>query len=494
MAAFDFPNSPNTNDTHTENGVTWKYNGYAWDRVETAAPPGPPGPPGPSVTGNPGPPGPASTVAGPPGPPGEDGDDGTPSTVAGPPGPPGTDGTSGARNFNVTAPNASVYTIDGSNNPTLALLRGFTYTFTVNVAASHPFWIKTSQTTGTGNAYTSGITNNGLTSGVLTFSVPYNAPSTLYYICQNHSAMTGTITISDAGPEGPPGPPGPPGQDSTVAGPPGPPGEDGEDGTPSTVAGPPGPPGEDGEDGTPSTTPGPPGPPGQDGDDGEDGTPGTPGSPGGQGPAGVPSGATMLFYSSSAPTGWSQVTSHNNKALRVVSGSGGGSGGSNSFTSTFASRSLSVSGSGSASGTTGSDGGESVSISGSVSGNCGGSQIMYQNTTQAWLSVAQMPSHDHSYHAPLGTSGGQYGLQDTGNAGSSGTPSVASKGGSDYHTHAIIMYTISGSNFTFSDSFTASGSTSDHTHSFEDTSISVSSSGSLDLSVQYIDVIICTKN
>jgi len=119
---------------------------------------------------------------------------------------------------------------------------------------------------------------------------------------------------------------------------------------------------------------------------------------------------------------------------------------------------------------------------------------MYQNTTQAWLSVAQMPSHDHSYHAPLGTSGGQYGLQDTGNAGSSGTPSVASKGGSDYHTHAIIMYTISGSNFSFSDSFTASGSTSDHTHSFEDTSISVSSSGSLDLSVMYVDVIICTKN
>ena len=35
MAAFNFPNSPSTNDTHTENGVTWKYNGYAWDRVES---------------------------------------------------------------------------------------------------------------------------------------------------------------------------------------------------------------------------------------------------------------------------------------------------------------------------------------------------------------------------------------------------------------------------------------------------------------------------
>ena len=216
----------------------------------------------------------------------------------------------------------------------------------------------------------------------------------------------------------------------------------------------------------------------------------------------------MLFYSSSAPTGWSQVTSHNNKALRVVSGSGGGTGGNNSFTSAFSNQNLSVSGSGSASGTTdndgsgttGSDGGESVSISGSVSGNCGGSQIMYQNTTQAWLSVAQMPSHDHSYHAPLGTSGGQYGLQDTGNAGSSGRPSVDSTGSGSDHYHAIIMYNISGSNFSFSDSFSASGSTSDHTHStpnhthgFSDT-VSVSSSGSLDLAVQYIDVIICSKD
>ena len=416
MAAFDFPNSPSLDDTHTENGVEWKYNGYAWDRVETVAPPGPPGPPGTSVTG-----------------------------------PPGPDGTSGARNFNVTAPNASVYTIDGSSNPTLALLRGFTYTFTVN-ASGHPFWIKTSQTTGTGNAYSSGITNNGITSGVLTFSVPYNAPNTLYYICQYHSAMTGTITISDAGPEGPPGPPG------------------------------------------------------SDGDDGEDGTPGT---PGGTGPAGVPSGATMLFYQSSAPTGWTQVTTQNNKALRVVSGTGGGTGGSSAFTSAFAgSRSISVSGSGSASGTTdndgsgttGSDGGESVSISGSVSGNCGGQVYLNGAVSQTTITTARMPSHSHPYHAPLGTSGGQYGIQDTGNAGSSGTPSVSSTGGGQDHFHYIVNYYIGGSNFDFSDSFTASGSTSDHTHStpnhthgFSDT-VSVSSSGSLDLAVQYIDVIIASKD
>jgi len=37
MAAFDFPNSPSTNQTHTENGVTWKWNGSVWKRVESVA-------------------------------------------------------------------------------------------------------------------------------------------------------------------------------------------------------------------------------------------------------------------------------------------------------------------------------------------------------------------------------------------------------------------------------------------------------------------------
>ena len=33
MAALNFPNSPSLNDTHTENGVTFKWNGAAWDRL-----------------------------------------------------------------------------------------------------------------------------------------------------------------------------------------------------------------------------------------------------------------------------------------------------------------------------------------------------------------------------------------------------------------------------------------------------------------------------
>jgi len=42
----------------------------------------------------------------------------------------------------------------------------------------------------------------------------------------------------------------------------------------------------------------------------------------------IPSGSKMLFFQVSAPVGWTQDISHNDKMLRVVSGPGSGSGGS----------------------------------------------------------------------------------------------------------------------------------------------------------------------
>jgi hypothetical protein len=47
------------------------------------------------------------------------------------------------------------------------------------------------------------------------------------------------------------------------------------------------------------------------------------------------SGTVLLFYQASAPTGWTQVTTQNDKVLRVVSSTGGGSGGTTAFTSVF---------------------------------------------------------------------------------------------------------------------------------------------------------------
>lgn len=55
----------------------------------------------------------------------------------------------------------------------------------------------------------------------------------------------------------------------------------------------------------------------------------------------IPQGTTMLFQQSSAPTGWTKGASHNNKALRVVSGTAS-SGGSTPFTSVFTSRTISL--------------------------------------------------------------------------------------------------------------------------------------------------------
>lgn len=54
----------------------------------------------------------------------------------------------------------------------------------------------------------------------------------------------------------------------------------------------------------------------------------------------IPTGTVMLFFQAAAPTGWTQVATQNNKALRVVSGTGAGTGGSVAFTTAFASQAV----------------------------------------------------------------------------------------------------------------------------------------------------------
>jgi hypothetical protein len=49
----------------------------------------------------------------------------------------------------------------------------------------------------------------------------------------------------------------------------------------------------------------------------------------------LPTGTTMLFVQSAAPAGWTKSTTHDDKALRIVSGTGGGSGGSSPFSTVF---------------------------------------------------------------------------------------------------------------------------------------------------------------
>ena len=86
----------------------------------------------------------------------------------------------------------------------------------------------------------------------------------------------------------------------------------------------------------------------------------------------IPAGSKMLFQQTAAPTGWTKATAHDNKALRVVTGSAS-SGGSNTFAAAFNNNQT-------VSGTTSST---SVSITGSTAGH---------SITQAELPNVTLPT------------------------------------------------------------------------------------------------------
>lgn len=112
----------------------------------------------------------------------------------------------------------------------------------------------------------------------------------------------------------------------------------------------------------------------------------------------IPAGTQMLFMQTSAPTGWTKVTTHNNAALRVVSGTAG-SGGSLDFTTAFASR--------------------------GVSGTIGSTAI----------TEAQMPWHGHSMHGAYGGGPGGGGWSWLSNNWAA--IETGGKGGSQGHNHSF---------------------------------------------------------
>ena len=109
-------------------------------------------------------------------------------------------GEGGITRWTLGANGSSDYTFTGigftqtTNDPDLHLVRGQTYEFLNNSGGSHPFEIRTSAG---GQAYNHGVTNNGASSGIIKFQVPYNAPTSLVYICTAHSSMVGNIYIDD---------------------------------------------------------------------------------------------------------------------------------------------------------------------------------------------------------------------------------------------------------------------------------------------------------
>ncbi len=134
----------------------------------------------------------------------------------------------------------------------------------------------------------------------------------------------------------------------------------------------------------------------------------------------IATGSLMLFQQSTAPINWTKQTTHNDKALRVVSGTAT-PGGTFSFSSVFTNR--------------------------TITGTVG-------NTT---LSTPQIPSHTHTIgnFTATGSSGFGEGPGNTDLQPGGGQSGATGGGGS-------------------------------HTHPF--------SGGQLSFAVQYVDVIICSKN
>lgn len=125
----------------------------------------------------------------------------------------------------------------------------------------------------------------------------------------------------------------------------------------------------------------------------------------------IPSGTVMLFWQTAAPTGWTKIVTQNDKALRVVSGSGGVSGGTNAFSTVMA-------------------------------------QTVVGSST---LSTAQLASHAHSYTAP--------------------NPAQAVSVGCSFNvTTAGVGSTTGGA-----------GSGTSHNHT-------------ITMGIQFIDIILCSKN
>ena len=102
-------------------------------------------------------------------------------------------------NYRVTN-NATSWNINFEPNPTLTLVRGNTYTFNLVQTVPLAFYIKTELSLGTTNLWSAGVFNNGASTNLITFTVPQDAPDTLYYCNDLEFNFRGQFNIVDANP------------------------------------------------------------------------------------------------------------------------------------------------------------------------------------------------------------------------------------------------------------------------------------------------------
>jgi hypothetical protein len=97
-----------------------------------------------------------------------------------------------AVDYYITNSGSGAYLVNGVSNGNIYFEKGKKYRIHVN-ASGHPFWIQTSSGAyNSGNVYSTGITNNGTENGHILVELASNAPQ-LYYACQYHSSMAGSI-------------------------------------------------------------------------------------------------------------------------------------------------------------------------------------------------------------------------------------------------------------------------------------------------------------
>jgi hypothetical protein len=109
---------------------------------------------------------------------------------------PGVFGSEVSKYYTVTTANGSVYQFDitSGDNPSLSFIRGATYKFDYSSFTGHPLLFSSTNPDSSTTAYTDGTS---IASNVISFTVPHDAPDTLYYYCQNHpTSMNGAISIT----------------------------------------------------------------------------------------------------------------------------------------------------------------------------------------------------------------------------------------------------------------------------------------------------------
>jgi len=174
---------------------------------------------------------------------------------------------------------------------------------------------------------------------------------------------------------------------------------------------------------------------------------------------GFDSGTKMLFQQTAAPSGWTKdTTNYNNHALRVVTGTAS-SGGSVDFTSAF----------------------ESKTPAGSISNSVSGS------TASHTLSISEIPSHQHFIVNNRNVANRSDDDPTTTNyldRGAQGNPEGDEKYLLRFHS------TVADRGLT-----SPTGSGGGHSHGAGTLAVSSTFSGNaIDLSVKYVDIIICTKD